>query len=47
MEENKVVFIKVREKTREQLKKAGIKGETYDTIIKRLLEGGEEVTRRE
>ena len=38
MEENKVVFIKVREGTRERLKKAGIKGETYDTIIKRLLE---------
>ena len=41
MEEDKVVFIKVRESTREQLKKAGIKGETYDTIIKRLLEKGE------
>jgi len=38
MEENKVVFVKVRAGTREQLKKAGIKGETYDTIIKRLLE---------
>lgn len=45
MEEDKIVLIKVRDSTRERLKKAGIKGETYDTIIKRLLEkkNGKEV----
>ena len=39
MGEDKIVLIKVRDSTREALKKRGIKGETYDTIIKRLLEG--------
>ena len=34
--------IKLKASTRERLKKAGIKGETYDTIIKRLLEEEEE-----
>ena len=37
MEEDKIVLIKVKTSTREALKKRGIKGETYDTIINRLL----------
>lgn len=32
------VTIRVREETREMLKRAGKKGETYDAIIRRLLE---------
>lgn len=37
-----IVQIQIGRKTREQLKKAGIKGETYDIIIRRLLENMEE-----
>lgn len=40
-EENKIVIIKVTLRTREKLKRLGIKSETYDTIIKRLMEGKE------
>ena len=38
MKEDKIVLIKVRESTREVLKRHGIKGETYDTIIQRLMD---------
>jgi hypothetical protein len=41
-EENKIVFIKLKWGTREKLKTLGIKGETYDTIIQRLIEVEEE-----
>ena len=34
---NKIVFIKLRSVTREALKREGYKGETYDTIINRLM----------
>ena len=37
MEEDKIVLIKVKTLTREVLKTRGIKGETYDDIINRLL----------
>jgi hypothetical protein len=37
MKEDKIVLIKVAESTREALKREGIKGETYDVIIKRLI----------
>ena len=39
MEEDDIVLIKVKRKTRENLKKKGIKGETYDTIINQLMRG--------
>jgi hypothetical protein len=40
---DEIVRIKVRRKTREELKRCGIKGETYEVIIRRLIEGeGEE-----
>ena len=42
MEEDKIVLIKVRESTREVLKRHGIKGDTYDTIINQLLEAADE-----
>jgi len=37
-EKDKIVFIKVRASTREELKRHGIKGDTYDTIINQLIE---------
>ena len=42
MKEDRIVLIKVRESTREELKRHGIKGETYDTIINQLIEAAEE-----
>ena len=42
MEEDKIVLIKVKTSTREALKEQGIKGETYDTIINRLIKRAEE-----
>lgn len=38
MRDDDVVMVKVERSTREALKKRGIKGETYDIIIRRLLE---------
>ena len=38
------VVIKIEDTTRELLKKAGIKGETYNTIILRLLDRGPDET---
>ena len=38
MKEDKIVLIKVRESTRGYLKRYGIKGETYDTIIRRFMD---------
>lgn len=38
VEEDKIVFIKVRTATREDLKRCGIKGDTYDVIIRRFIE---------
>lgn len=43
MGEDRIVLIKVREATRERLKKAGIKGETYDDIVKRLVNKNDEM----
>jgi len=40
-EKDKIVFIKVRASTREELKRHGIKGDTYDTIINQLIEVSE------
>jgi hypothetical protein len=40
MNGDKIVAIKVTAETREKLKRLGIKSETYDVIIKRLMEGG-------
>jgi hypothetical protein len=37
MEDDDVVFIKVRRSTREELKGYGIKGDTYEVIIRRLI----------
>ena len=34
-----IVRIKVKRKTRDALKRCGIKGETYETIIQRLMRG--------
>ena len=45
MEEDKIVIIKVKAKTREKLKAKGNKGQTYDDVITHLLidsEGQEE-----
>lgn len=39
---SKLTQIPVSIETRERLKKAGIKGETYDIIIRRLLENQKE-----
>ena len=36
-DEEELVRIKVKRKTREELKKYGIKGETYEAIIQRLM----------
>lgn len=40
---SKQVQIKIREETREWLKDAGKKGETYDQIIQKLLKAWERV----
>ena len=37
MEEDKIVLIKVKLKTRERLKAIGSKGQTYDNVITHLL----------
>jgi len=37
MEENKIVLIKVKLKTRDKLKAIGKKGDTYDDVITLLL----------
>lgn len=36
--EDNITTIQIRKSTRDELKKLGIKGETYDTVIRRLLE---------
>jgi hypothetical protein len=38
LKEDNITTIQVRKSTRDELKKLGIKGETYDTVIRRLLE---------
>jgi hypothetical protein len=38
MEENKIVVIKVKLKTRDRLKASGKKGESYDDVISAMLE---------
>lgn len=35
---NRIVLIKVSEKTRDELKNLGRKGESYDDIIRRLID---------
>jgi hypothetical protein len=37
MEENKIVLIKVKWKTREKLKANGKKGDTYDDVITQMF----------
>ena len=39
-DEEELVRIKVKRKTREDLKKMGIKGESYEVIIQRLMKEG-------
>lgn len=34
---DEIVRIKIRRKTREELKQYGVKGETYEIIIRRLM----------
>jgi hypothetical protein len=38
LKEDDITTIQIRKTTRDELKKLGIKGETYDTVIRRLLE---------
>lgn len=38
MQRENITTIQITKATRDELKKLGIKGETYDTIIRRLLE---------
>ena len=41
--DDEIVRIRLTRKTREKLKEYGIKGESYEVIIRRLMEGkGEE-----
>jgi len=37
MEEDKIVLIKVKLKTRERLKAIGSKGQTYEDVIREML----------
>ena len=38
MQKENITTIQITKATRDELKRRGIKGETYDTIIRRLLE---------
>jgi hypothetical protein len=38
LREDDITTIQIKKTTRDELKKLGIKGETYDTIIRRLLD---------
>jgi len=47
MEKNEATTIQVSKETREMLMEMGKKGETYDIIIKRLIETAKKCTRGE